>query len=96
MTLTLAQVFHAFSARSQLRSAFDARLFTNCWLWGAVLLCVALQLAAVYSPFLQTVLHSAPLGGADWALVIGCSLAPVGIVEIVKTVARAALTRQAP
>jgi P-type Ca2+ transporter type 2C len=84
MTLALAQVFHTFNARSQRRSAFDAQLFTNGWLWGTVLVCVALQLAAVYWPFLQTVLHTAPLGVADWALVVGCSLAPVAVVEVVK------------
>ena len=36
MTLALAQVFHAFNARSQARSAFTSRLFTNGWLWAAV------------------------------------------------------------
>jgi Ca2+-transporting ATPase len=85
-TLALAQVFHAFNARSRERSAFDARLFTNGWLWGAVAACVALQLAVVYWPLLQTVLHAAPLGLADWALVVACSLAPVAIVELVKLV----------
>jgi Ca2+-transporting ATPase len=88
MTLALSQVFHVFNARSQLRSAIDARLFTNGWLWGAVVLCVALQLAAVYWPFLQTVLQTAPLGGADWALVGACSLAPIAIVEVEKLVRR--------
>ena len=47
MTLALAQVFHAFNARSQRRSAFTPRLFTNGWLWAAVLLCLLLQVAAV-------------------------------------------------
>ena len=34
MTLTFANVFHTFNARSQTRSALTARLFTNGWLWG--------------------------------------------------------------
>ncbi len=60
MTLALAQVFHTFNARSQRRSAFTARLFTNVWLWAAVAACLLLQLAAVYTPFLQAVLQTTP------------------------------------
>jgi len=88
MTLALAQVFHAFNARSQRRSAFDARLFTNGWLWGAVLVCLLLQLAAVYVPFLQTVLHTVPLTVTDWGVIAACSLLPVAVVELVKVAQR--------
>jgi Ca2+-transporting ATPase len=84
MTLALAQVLHTFNARSPVRSAFSARLFTNRWLWAAVSLCTLLQVAAVYAPILPTVLHTAPLNGADWALVLACALAPVGVVELIK------------
>ncbi|QEL16802.1 cation-translocating P-type ATPase [Limnoglobus roseus] len=84
MTLALVQVFHAFNARSQRHSAFTARLFTNGWLWAAVAGCLLLQVAAVYTPFLQSVLHTVPLTAADWGLVMTCSLAPVGVVELVK------------
>jgi Ca2+-transporting ATPase len=77
MTLALAQVFHAFNARSQVRSAFTAQLFTNGWLWAAVAACLLLQLAAVYVPFLQTVLRTDSLTVADWGVVLACSLIPV-------------------
>jgi len=88
MTLALAQVFHAFNARSQRRSMFTARLFTNGWLWGAVLLCLLLQLAAVYVPFLQTVLLTIPPTPSDWAVIATCSLTPVAVVEVVKVAQR--------
>jgi len=88
MTLTLANVFHSFNARSQTRSAFTARLFSNGWLWGAVLICLLLQTAAVYVPFLQAALNTVPLTGADWGLVAACSLTPVAVVELVKVVQR--------
>jgi P-type Ca2+ transporter type 2C len=93
MTLALAQVWHAFSARSRHRSAFSGHIFDNGWLWAAVLACVALQLLAVYWPFLQTLLHTVPLTLADWGLVAGCSLAPVAVIEAVKLVGR---NRQTP
>lgn len=84
MTLALVQVFHAFNARSQTRSAFTASLFTNAWLWAAVAICLLLQVAAVHTPFLQTVLGTTPLTVADWGVVLGLSLAPLGVVEAVK------------
>jgi Ca2+-transporting ATPase len=84
MTLALTQVFHAFNARSREHSAFTSRLFTNGWLWAAVVVCLLLQLAAVYAPFLQSVLQTVPLTAGDWGLVLVCSLIPVGVVELVK------------
>ncbi len=84
MTLALAQVWHAFNARSQRRSAFSGRVFSNGWLWAAVAACVVLQLLAVYWPFLQRLLRTVSLTFADWGLVAACSLAPVVVVELVK------------
>ena len=88
MTLAMAQVFHAFNARSQTRSSLS-RLFTNAWLWGATLLCLLLQVAAVYVPLLRRVLRTVPLTAADWGLIVLGSLAPVAVVELVKLVQRA-------
>jgi Ca2+-transporting ATPase len=88
MTLAMAQVFHAFNARSQTRSAFTARLFTNGWLWGATVVCIVLQLAAVYVPFLRRVLRTEPLTAADWGLIALGSLLPVAVVESVKRALR--------
>ncbi|MFT5356798.1 MAG: Ca2+-transporting ATPase, partial [Polyangiales bacterium] len=88
MTLSLVQVVHVFSVRSETRSAFDAGLFKNGWLWGAVVLCVLLQVAAVYVPFLRAVLHTVPLGANDWGVVAGCALLPLNVVELVKWIQR--------
>jgi Ca2+-transporting ATPase len=78
------------NARSQRRSAFTNRLFTNGWLWGATGACVLLQLAAVYVPLLQAVLRTNPLGTVDWAIVAVGSLTPVAVVELVKLAHRPA------
>ncbi len=84
MTLALAQVFHAFNARSQRRSAFDQRLFTNGWLWAAVGVCLLLQLAAIYIPLLSRILETNPLSMYDWGLILVCALAPIVVIEIGK------------
>jgi len=95
MTLAMGQVFHAFSARSRTRSAFTVRLFTNRWLWGATLICVLLQIAAVGVPLLRRVLHTVPLTAADWGVVTAGSLVPVAVVELVKLVQRGSGARGA-
>jgi P-type Ca2+ transporter type 2C len=94
MTLALTQVFHAFNARSQTDTVFNKRMFTNRWLWGAVAICVGLQLAAVYVPFLQTVLRTVPLSLSDWGLVLSFSLLPIVVVEAVKAVQRLILSQK--
>lgn len=96
MTLALAQIFHAFNARSRTRSAFSASVFSNRWLWGAVLASALLQAAAVYAPFLREVLGTVPLTAADWGLIAASALAPVAVVETVKAVQRAAGPREVP
>jgi Ca2+-transporting ATPase len=87
MTLALAQVFHAFNARSERRSALHG-LSANKWLWAATCVCVLLQLAAVYVPLLQRVLRTTALAPADWGVVLVCSLAPIMIVETSKLARR--------
>jgi P-type Ca2+ transporter type 2C len=90
LTLALAQVAHAFNARSQMRSVFTDRLFTNGWLWAAVIVCLVLQVASVTVPLLRRVLHTAPPSASEWAIITTCSLAPVVIVELIKAVIRRA------
>jgi Ca2+-transporting ATPase len=88
MTMALSQVFHVFNVRSHTRSAFTDRLFTNGWLWGAVLICVVLQALAVYLPILQRILHTVAPTSMEWGVIAICSLIPIVLVELVKVVLR--------
>jgi Ca2+-transporting ATPase len=94
MTLAVAQVFHAFNARSQKRSAFTSRLFTNGWLWAAVGMCLILQAAAISVPLLQKVLHTVRPTISDWGVIAACSLMPVALVEFVKLIQRVATQKR--
>jgi Ca2+-transporting ATPase len=64
-TLMMFQLFNVFNARSDFRSAF-AGLFSNRWLWAAVALALALQVAVVYHPVLQQAFSTAALSRGDW------------------------------
>jgi len=64
-TLVFFSLFTVFNARSDERSAFVG-LFSNKWLWGAIVLSLLLQAAVVYVPFLQQAFSTVALNGRDW------------------------------
>jgi Ca2+-transporting ATPase len=88
MTLAFVQIVHVFNVRSSRDSIFGRRLFTNRWLWGAVILCAVLQAGANASAFLRSVLHTVPVQGKDALLIAVCSLAPVAVMETTKAIFR--------
>jgi Ca2+-transporting ATPase len=66
-TLAFFSIFMVFNARSEERSAFVG-LFSNRWLWGAVMLSLVLQAVVIYVPFLQRAFSTAPLSARDWVV----------------------------
>jgi Ca2+-transporting ATPase len=86
MTLAFSQILHALSSRSQHRSIFAQSLRSNYWLVGAILFSIGLQLAAIYIWPLQRVLHTVALSPSQMLVVITCSVMPVVLVELLKSV----------
>ena len=93
-TLMLFQLFNAFNARSDERSAFDG-LFTNRWLWGAVGLSIALHAAVVYLPFLQQAFSTTALSAGDWLTCAAVASSVLWTSELVKAARRAGDRRAA-
>ena len=67
--LVLTQLFNCFNARSETASAFHTA-FSNHWLWGAVALSAALQVAVVHLPFLNLAFGTVPLSVGQWAVCV--------------------------
>jgi Ca2+-transporting ATPase len=88
-TLMLAQMFNAFNARSDERSAFT-HLFTNRWLWLSVALSLVLQCVVLYVPAMQRAFGTVALGPMDWARCIVAASAVFWIREANKIVTRRA------
>jgi Ca2+-transporting ATPase len=87
-TLAFFSVFMVFNARSEKRSAFVG-LFSNKWLWGAVLLSLLLQAAVIYVPFLQQAFSTAPLSGRDWLVCAAVASSVLWLRELSKVVENA-------
>lgn len=90
--LAFSPLFHAFNARSPNTSLFALGLFTNRWLWLAVLTSAGLHCLAVFVPPLHPLFHTTTLSSAQWGVVVGLAALPIPVVELGKAVAR--LTRR--
>ncbi len=78
LTLSLAQLWHVFNMREADSGFLRNDITLNGYIWGALLLCIALLLAAVYVPPLAFVLAVQRPSTAGWSLVLGASLIPWG------------------
>jgi Ca2+-transporting ATPase len=95
-TVVFFSLFTVFNARSDERSAFRG-MFANRWLWGAILLSLALQAAVVYVPFLQHAFATERLGAGDWLRCAAVGSSVLWLRELSKVLIRAAdRGRQAP
>lgn len=61
-------------------------LFTNKWLWAAVLLSLIMQIAVVYVPFLQNALSTASLRLRDWIVCAAVGSSVLWLLELGKIV----------
>ena len=85
--LVLTSLFNCFNARSETRSAF-VQLFANRWLWGAVALAAALQVAVVHLPFLNLAFGTVPLTLDQWAVCTAMASTVLWTSELRKWIGR--------
>jgi Ca2+-transporting ATPase len=83
-TLTLSQMGHAMAIRSERDSLFSIGVFSNRPLIAAVAMTFALQMAAIYVPFLQSLLKLEALGIKDLAVSLALSAIVFWAVEAEK------------
>jgi Ca2+-transporting ATPase len=85
LTLAFAQLWHVFNMRNQGSGFSSNEVVRNPWVWGALLLCTGLLLAAVYVPGLNSLLKVQDPGPVGWALVLGASLLPWAVGQIFRS-----------
>ena len=75
-TIVAFEWFRAFNARSDEYTIFRLGIFRNRWLLMAIAGAIALQMLAVYAPFMQVAFRTVPLTVEKWgiALLAGGSL----------------------
>jgi len=86
--MVAAQLVHAFNCRSDRWSLLQVGVMTNRSLIWAVFVSLALQIAILATPFLQSIFKAAPLPIEDWELLVAMTLIPLAVVETIKWVRR--------
>jgi P-type Ca2+ transporter type 2C len=80
----LDSLFFAFSVRSFRQSIFRLNIFNNKILTSAVFISLVLLLTAVYTPGLQKMLSTVPLGITEWALILAMVIGEIILIEVSK------------
>jgi Ca2+-transporting ATPase len=81
MALAFVQLLHVFNVRRKNGLGIDKTLLKNKYLWGAIVITVILQLIAVYTPFLQRIIHTTNLTLNMWYIVMLGAIGPVLLIQ---------------
>jgi Ca2+-transporting ATPase len=84
LTLASAQLWHVFNMRDRGTDPLRNEITANPYIWGALAICVALLLLAVYLPGLSDLLSTVNPGLNGWLLVLGMSFLPTLVGQTVK------------
>jgi len=89
-TLSLCELFRAYTVRSEYASIFQIGVFSNRNMQVAVFFSIALLILVCTVPFLQTVFNTHFLAAREWGVVLGLALIPAISEEITKAFLRLA------
>jgi Ca2+-transporting ATPase len=94
VTLSLCELFRAYTVRSERVSLFRLGVFSNRYMQYAVAMSLTLMFLVVYVPFLQPVFNTHALSLTEWALIVVLALIPAIAEEITKVFLRWRKTTQ--
>ena len=83
LTLALAQIWHTFNMVDPGQPLIVNDVTRNPYVWGAVLVCLALIAVACYVPPLAEALKLTPPDGRGWAIVLATSLSAMALGRVV-------------
>jgi Ca2+-transporting ATPase len=96
VTLSISELFRAFTARSEFYPLLKIGIFKNKLMTWAVLGSLVLILMVVYVPFLQPIFNTAPLGVAEWLEILPLVLIPSVAAEVTKLFLRKQIKKTQP
>jgi P-type Ca2+ transporter type 2C len=87
-TLSLCELFRAYTVRSERTSVFTLGLFSNKYMQYAVGLSIALLLAVIFIPFLHLPFNTHAMNLREWSVVLGFAVIPAIFEELTKLFVR--------
>jgi P-type Ca2+ transporter type 2C len=85
LILAFSQLWHVFNMRKNSTNIFRNEITENPFIWIALSISICLVLLALYIPFLADLMSLVNPGLNGWLLVIGASLIPLVIGQLLKT-----------
>jgi Ca2+-transporting ATPase len=95
VTLSLCELFRAYTVRAEKASLFRIGVFSNKWMQYAVGASIVLLLLVCGVPFLQPIFNTHFLSLGEWLVVLGLALIPAAAEEITKLALRLRERRKA-
>lgn len=92
ITMSMAEIFHAFNLRSQRGSIF-AMHSHNWYLYGAMALSFLLTLTVIYTPALAELFAFEHISLVEYLVALGLAILIIPMVELVKAIQRKAAHR---
>ena len=83
-TLSLCELFRAYTVRSERVSVFKIGVFSNKYMQYAVGLSIFLLLLVINIPFFQPIFNTHFLAPIEWLFVLGLALIPAVVEEFTK------------
>jgi Ca2+-transporting ATPase len=93
VTLSISELFRAYTARSEFYPLLKIGVFKNKLLNWAVLGSLVLIFVVIYVPFLQPIFNTAPLGLEQWLEILPLVLIPSVAAELTKVYIRKMMKR---
>jgi Ca2+-transporting ATPase len=88
VTLSLCELFRAYTVRSERLSIFTIGVFSNRYMQYAVGFSILLLLLVTGVPFLQPIFNTHFMSLREWSIVVGLALIPAVSEEIFKAYLR--------
>lgn len=66
----VGQAFYLLNCRSLTHSIFKVGLFSNLWVWAGIAVMMLAQVAFIYTPTMNWLFHTQPLGYQEWLLTL--------------------------
>lgn len=88
LTLAFAQLWHVFNMTDPASPVLRNDVVRNGWVWGAIALSAGLLMLAVYVPVLSDVMNVATLSPNQWLIVLGASLTPLALGQVLRPLRR--------
>jgi Ca2+-transporting ATPase len=87
LTLSMVELFHAFNLRSRRQSIFTLG-HQNLWLWGAMLLSLALTSLVIYVPPLSAAFGFETISLTEYLTALALAMSIIPIMELAKVLLR--------